>query len=262
MDIQDLDPRKMKIATGLKWALGLLGALIIAPVIFLIVKGLVGLALAAIVGLAVVNFMPVLSMKMANWKWKLIVAEAQKNPIETMYEELADDRNARAESDQEITAYETEINNIESNMTSLTTDLQPEDIETFRREIAAMREDLALMQIDLTQFDAEILKKDVEVRRSKAIWQMNMVIDSANKRYNTRLAEATMKKIKTQTAIDAVSRSSAAARAQLNQRIRNRKAGTMPTATVAALAHQPPDLIAIGHPALVADLVETKGRRS
>ena len=231
------DIKKARLATKLKWGLALLGALIIAPVVFLIVKGLVGLALAGAIGLVIVQMAPVFSMKLANWKLKLIVGEAQKNPIETMIADLQDDRDARNEADQSITDYETEIGNIESNMQALTSDLHPDDIAAFRQDIAAMRTDLQLQQVDLSQFDAEIAKKEIEVRRAQAIWKMNMVIDAANAKHNARRADETMKKIKSQTAIDAVSRSSAAARAQLNQRIRNRKSGAP------ALTHQPADVI-------------------
>ena len=63
-----------------KWIkVGLIGlfALVVSPIIFMVVKGLLGLLVAATVGLVAVNLAPVVSMKIANWKIKAIVAEGQ-----------------------------------------------------------------------------------------------------------------------------------------------------------------------------------------
>lgn len=85
----DINERRERIR---KWAtVGLIGAtgLIVAPIIFFAITGLLGLLVAGIIGSAIVTFAPVWSMKLANWKVKAIMAEAKENPIETMVNALA-----------------------------------------------------------------------------------------------------------------------------------------------------------------------------
>ena len=44
----------------------------------------IGLVIAAIVGLAIVMFTPVVAIKFANWRLQAIKAESRANPIETL----------------------------------------------------------------------------------------------------------------------------------------------------------------------------------
>lgn len=97
----DLDTRRRRLATGVKWALAIAAAAVIAPITYLAVKGIVGLALAAIAGLAVVNLAPVVSMKFANWKLRALKAEAAANPIETLQnQQIEMERNLAKQADK------------------------------------------------------------------------------------------------------------------------------------------------------------------
>lgn len=52
------EQRKARLATGLKWGLGLLGAAIIAPLVFLAVQGLARLIIAGVLELATTGTHP------------------------------------------------------------------------------------------------------------------------------------------------------------------------------------------------------------
>jgi hypothetical protein len=80
----NIEQKRANYDKWFKIGLVALAALLLSPIIFLVVKGIVGLALAAGIGLIIVNLAPVFSMKLANWKVKGIIAEAKENPIETM----------------------------------------------------------------------------------------------------------------------------------------------------------------------------------
>ncbi len=85
--MDDTEARRQSLANKLKWGGGVLLALVAGPVLFLILKGILGLAALAVAGVAgftIIQMWPVFAMKIANWRMKLIVAEAQANPIETM----------------------------------------------------------------------------------------------------------------------------------------------------------------------------------
>lgn len=75
--------KKLRLSAGLKWGLGLLAAVAIAPVIFLAVKGIVGLALAVAVGLLVIHGAPLASRYLATVALEGFKGLARKNPVET-----------------------------------------------------------------------------------------------------------------------------------------------------------------------------------
>lgn len=74
---------KEQAATGLKWAVGIAAAALIAPVIFLAVKGLVGLVLAAAIGLVLVHGAPLASRWLATVTLSGFKGLARSNPVET-----------------------------------------------------------------------------------------------------------------------------------------------------------------------------------
>jgi hypothetical protein len=63
--------------------LGIAG-FIVAPYIYIAIQGLIGMAIAAIVSLAIIFATPSIAMKLANWRLKLIKSEAMRNPVETL----------------------------------------------------------------------------------------------------------------------------------------------------------------------------------
>jgi hypothetical protein len=99
--IADIDTRKRRIAAGVKWALAFGAAAVVSPVVFLAVKGLMGLGLALLLGLAIVNLAPVLSMKFANWKLRALKHEAARNPIETLQNQQSEkERDLKSEAEK------------------------------------------------------------------------------------------------------------------------------------------------------------------
>jgi len=74
---------KEQVSSGLKWAIGIGGAIAIAPFIFLAVKGLVGLVIAAGVGMVLVHGAPLFSRWCATVALEGFKGIARKNPVET-----------------------------------------------------------------------------------------------------------------------------------------------------------------------------------
>lgn len=86
--------RVTQLARPLTWALGLGTALVVAPVIFLVVQGMAGLMVAGTLGLAGVQLAPVVALKLANWRLRLLKGEARGNPLPTLENMLLDRRAA------------------------------------------------------------------------------------------------------------------------------------------------------------------------
>lgn len=220
--------RVLRRANIAKWGLGLVGVLLVAPVIWMLAYAVLGaaalgvsLVVAGVVGLTIVNMAPVVTMKLANAKIKAIMAEAARNPIPTLWNEWEKDGEELREFEKAIADYATEIENVQSKAKKLTVDLKPEDLQQFQDDIDAMRQDLALQQGDLDQARQEHEQFRLEVKRASAIWDLNMAVSKANAK-NLNRAEETMARIKKETALDTVTASMNRSKAQLRERIRSR----------------------------------------
>lgn len=88
------DHRATQLARPLTWALGLGTALVAAPAIFVVVQGMAGLMVAGTLGLAGVQLAPVVALKLANWRVRLMQGEARGNPMPTLENLLLDRRTA------------------------------------------------------------------------------------------------------------------------------------------------------------------------
>lgn len=164
----DPDIRKRRLATGVKWALGLLAAAVISPVIFLAVKGLVGLGLALLAGLAIVNLAPVLSMKFANWKLKALKHEAGRNPIETLQNQQAEkERDLKAEAEK-ISQFDAAVETFRAQLMA-EAQAQPEAAATGVPTLRQMERLLAFRRLKYKRAaeDIRARRKKVELAQSR-----------------------------------------------------------------------------------------------
>jgi hypothetical protein len=97
-EVQVLIEKIKKKSNWAKWGIGLVGVLLLAPLVWAMAYAILGaaflgtsLALAAAVGLVVINYTPVFMMKLQNARINAIIAEANKNPIPTLWNEFEKD---------------------------------------------------------------------------------------------------------------------------------------------------------------------------
>lgn len=156
----DIDIQRANMLKLFKYGGLALLALLLIPFIFVISMTIFGTiaaaGAAAIAGLILVNLLPQLSMRLANWRLKGLKKEAETNPIETMQNQaqemakhidlfaarLADrkaegklfiqeieefrkeDPEGAAAYDEELRAYEVEIKQMELNLSTAVKDLE------------------------------------------------------------------------------------------------------------------------------------------
>ncbi len=200
--MMDMETRKRRLGTGIKWGLGLAAALVISPVIFLVVKGLVGLAIAGVVGAAIINFAPVVAMKFANWKLAGIKHEARTNPIETLQNQLADRRRQLGAFMASITDFSAAVKGFESKVTRFKAE-QPEEAPRFEQQLKGMQALLSLRQQRYREADAELDKFESAIRRASALWDMSLEAAKMNRLAGAQDA-GVFEQIKTDVAFDAV----------------------------------------------------------
>ena len=198
------DARRERVATYAKWGLGLLAAIVISPVIFLAVKGLVGLAAALVIGLALVNFAPYVAMKFANWKVKAIKAEARENPIETRQNLALQQRERLRLAEAELTAFNTEVRNFRDEVTELSK-TQPGDAVVFQdqlRQLEALQElkqqRLRAAHQAAEEFEAATARASRKWKVAQSAIRMNKLAgQSSTDAMNKLLAEESLDSVQT-----------------------------------------------------------------
>ncbi|MFT3870895.1 MAG: hypothetical protein QM715_20775 [Nibricoccus sp.] len=169
---------------------------------FIAIKGLVGLIVAAAVSLVVVNLIPWFSAIVANWRLKALKHEAAKNPIET----LQNDYRKRIEA---LQAFRQSILNSKAEVASFRDKLDgfkkqyPADAAKFDEQYHQM---LALLKLRGKKYEeakGNLERYDGEITRAKAIWDMAQAAAAMNKAAGVD-ADEFFAKIQVETALDSV----------------------------------------------------------
>ncbi|MPV56231.1 hypothetical protein CFB46_26980 [Burkholderia sp. HI2761] len=189
----------------IKWAIIIAGVAIAAPAALFILKGMIALITAGVIGLGAIYLAPVVAMKFANQKVKMIVEEAQANPIETLINQLAEKRQAAQKFADSITAFRTEVKNFEGK-TELFEKQYPDDAPRFRSQLDTMKQLLAFREGRYKQVQAELKNFASAIDRAKAMWDMSQAAQQMNKLAGRQAAD-TFEQIKTDVAVDSVMRS-------------------------------------------------------
>lgn len=86
----DIELKRKRIETLVKYAALPLIGFFVAPFILVVIKGLLGLIVAAVISLVAVNLAPAFAATVANWRLKALKAAAALNPIETLENQYAE----------------------------------------------------------------------------------------------------------------------------------------------------------------------------
>lgn len=231
----NLDQRKAKLSTAVKWSLGLLAAVIISPIIFLAIKGLVGLAIAAIVGMGIINFAPVLSMKFANWKLKALKDEARENPIETRQNQALAARARIQAAQKELTIFSAEVKNMSDEIRELHK-TEPDDAADMEKQFITVEKNYNRKAQSLTAAIAQVEQFEKATARAAKKWKMAQSMLRINKMMGAT-ADAEMDKILASEALDSVSSAMNLAMAEMETTLYN--------PDPPSIAHQPSQVIDI-----------------
>lgn len=202
--MENVDPeiKRKRIEAVAKWGLGLAGAVVIAPFVFLAVKGIVGLALALAIGVATIQLAPVFSMKMANWKMKGIVDEAEKNPIETM-QNIYIERSQELESAVQVTIeWETELANFDDEIAGFKKDY-PEEAPRYQEISRVGHEGLQAAKNEVEQRREDLAVFDKDIKKAKAIYKMALATQKVSG-FDKAAEQKVFQDIKQQVAFDSV----------------------------------------------------------
>lgn len=218
--MENIDIKRTKLATWVKWIFGLAGAAIISPIIFLVVKGLVGLAIAFVVGIFIIQFAPVVSLKIANLKMKALVSEVEANPIETMKNLLIEKTDELDKADQNIVEFETEIANFDDEVKSFSKQY-PDEAPTYKTISEKMHDGLNLMQENQEDARGKLQDLDSRIQKAEAIYKMSLAaarVASFNKAAQAKVFQDIKEKVAFDTVRTELNRSFASLNMSLSKR--------------------------------------------
>jgi hypothetical protein len=203
--IQDLELKKLKLDTKWKLILGSLGILVIAPLTTTLlwsVLGLLAVILGGGIGLAAIAFAPVFSMKLANARIKAIMAEADKNPIETMIAVDIARTQELAEKDQHLEDWDTELSNFYDEVIAMKKEY-PEEACKYQRISAQMHDAIAEARKEQTQARRDLYEFEQAIRKAKILYKMGLAAQRVTA-FSKSAEEKVLENIKTEIAFDSV----------------------------------------------------------
>lgn len=222
MEEVELEQKRKRITTIVKIAALVVAGFVVAPYIFLAVKGVIGLAIAAGVAVVMVNVAPVLADKLANWRLAAIKREAAKNPIETLQLDFGKRQQALGKFKQAITNFGAATLNFEDKLDSFK-ERFPKDSAKFESQLTKMKALLTIRKKKYGEAQDALEQFANEIDRAKAIWSMGQEAAKMNSAAGMT-DDDFLSKIKTETALDSVTTSMNSAFAELETSLDESKA--------------------------------------
>lgn len=197
-----MSDRKEILATRFKWAIAGLACVVVAPFVFLLVQGIVGLAVAALCGATAIAAAPVVAMKLANWKLKGLKAEARQNPIESRQYLGLKARERIRQAEEELTALATEVRNFADMVAELRRS-QPDDALAFEDQLQGLEKLLLARRNGLAQARQRADEFDAATQRASRKWKVAQAAIRMQKLSGSQQDDA-MNKLLAEESLDAV----------------------------------------------------------
>ena len=216
--------KRDKMKTWLTVAgIGVVG-LVAAPFVMLAIGGIIGLAVAAGIAVTCVTLAPVVSLKLANWKYRLVDAEkvshiskvtkaAEENPIETLTALLIAKKQAYNVFKASVTQAVTARSNFKDKVAKFKEKYPARAVE-FEAQLSRMTDLVERKKKALNEAQVSLEDGDNKLEEMKAYYEMSKDAIEANRAAGMDTGDA-FEKLKADTACDAVFESMNMAFAQL-----------------------------------------------
>jgi hypothetical protein len=197
MNQNDIEKRRQRIEMLIK-IIGLCAAaFFVAPFVFIVIKGLLGLVVAAAIGGGIIFFTPVVARVVANWRLKAL--------IETLQNDYGKRQQGLRNFANRISDFATAVGSFEDKLGEFKRE-HPEDAPKFDEQLRKMRLVLENRKAKFKQAQNELVAYDKEIHRASDIWEMGQAAAAM-----TSAAGMTeddfLQKISTETALDSVQKS-------------------------------------------------------
>ncbi len=229
MNAVDLTGKRRSIERWVKLGIVGLVGLLVAPIILLTIKGLIGLVVAGMIAVTGIQLAPVFAFKVANWRMKLVAAEANRNPIETMRNIYLDQSKIIQEKDKRIVEFDARVSDYHDRMVPFAK-RYPEEAPRFQAIEDKMRVALASMKRKQTTAKGAQNEYKLQIDKASAIYDMALAAQEVTQLSADAEAQV-FTDIKQQVSFDAVNHKFNAAVAALSLEVDNEAALELPALT-------------------------------
>lgn len=209
----EVELKQQRLAKLVKIGVMLVVCAVLGPLAYLAIKGIVGLAVFGALAFIGYNAAPVIALKVANAKYRLIEEEnishikkvvrtAAENPIETATAQSQAYKTRAAKYLEGITAYSTEVNNFET-MTADFAKKYPETAPRYKDQLVTMKKALAFKNDKYRELIQNIQLMDEKITFLTANWKMSQALIKVNALGGVDGGDP-MEQLKADAAIDAV----------------------------------------------------------
>ena len=195
---------KDKIEQFAKIAIALFAIFLMAPFIFLLIKGIIGIAAAVVIASLLIALAPAASLAIANMGVSLLKIEAARNPVETLQNEYKEKARQLEDRKEAIELGMAKLKTFENKVAALGA-RYPEEVPQFEAQLKPMQELLAHRK-DRFKTAARKLKDfhDV-VEKADAIWQVTQALNEMA--VGQSATDDFYSELRTKTALDSVQES-------------------------------------------------------
>lgn len=198
----DLEARRQRIQNIVRLLALLTVGFFVAPFIFIAIKGLVGLAIAGTMGIGMYYLSFPISAALANWRLKLIKAEAARNPVETLQNDYQKRQSALNSFKESIRNFTAEVQTFADKL-SMFTKQYPAEAPKYRDQLSKMNQLLQLREAKFKQAQKNLADYEMEIQKAGAIWEMGCAAAKMNKAAGMT-EDDFFAKIQVETALDSV----------------------------------------------------------
>lgn len=196
------EQKKQRIETIVKiLGLGVVGFLV-APIIFVTIQGLIGLAIAAALSFGIIAFIPYFAMLIGNWRLKAIKAEAAKNPVETLQNQLIEKQSALNAFMDNIRKFTAQVLSFADQVKQYTKD-GLEDAPVYVEQLAKMRQLLELRKQKYQDAKDMLVEFERTIQQTDRKWKMALAATAMNEAAG-KLTGDTFDQICVETALSSV----------------------------------------------------------
>lgn len=202
------DPRARFWGNVAKYGALLVAGFLVAPYIWVAIGGLIGLIVAVGVILAAWMVRPVVFSFAANMRLKLIKAEASKNPVETLQNDLKDKAKALSDRKDAIEKLNSQIRTFSDKVDEIRASYGAEDAGYLKlsRDLADLRRVYGHRCEKWKEAREQLKLYEEEIKRANMIWEAAQAAAAA--RETSGLTEDEFyAKLRAETAFDAIQKS-------------------------------------------------------
>ena len=196
--------RTQKIEACAKIGLAAFAIFLVAPFVFVLIKGVLGVAAAVLIAAVIIALAPTASLMIANMGVSTLKFEAGRNPVETLQNEYKQRAIQLEDRKETIERGIAKLKSFESKVASLKMRF-PEEATQFEAQLETMQSLLRLRKEKYKAAAKELDGFHEIVEKADAIWQVSQALNDLEDGQDA--AAEFYSELRTKTALDSVQES-------------------------------------------------------